>query len=922
MMEKKSIIAVIIVSALLNAVILPTLMAEDSLNNRLDGKNRSNVTLIDQGFEEPGWTWSTPPTGWTTNSYFYFNSLYGNPHTGNHHAYSNSNLDSMVSPIVTFGADTELSFWYATESGFPQSIEVYIDGQADGNLIWSDTNYINLEYEEVIVDLSSYSGDHYIEFINNGQTALYGQVIDDIKITSDIDIEPPVISNVDAQPSVQIINGNVEITCMVTDESGVDEVYANITFPDTTIQINPMIGSGSSYSFEQQYTLVGTYDYYIWAKDNNDNDNESIIYHFEIKSPPNAGDDSDSCEEDEYTWTNVINNDEDTDGDLVFSTLEILTGPDFGNTIVNTTTGEIQYNPNPNWFGTDSYEYRIADDDGLTDTAVVSITVSPVNDIVEVTNIPDFTIKEGESFITLDLDDYVTDVEDNDADIQWSYTGNTDLDVSINSNHIVSISIPDSNWNGLEIITFTAEDTEGSTDKDDATFAVTAVNDVPVVGDIPDQSVSEGENFVSFDLDDYVFDVETPDASIVWSYSGNVEMTVSIDPVSHVVLVSYPGGEWSGSDTIVFSALDDGDGVNGPESASDSALFSVGAVNDPPVANDDSASCVEDEFVWIDVLANDTDIDGSINPLTVSIGIQPTDGSINVNTTTGEIQYIPDDDYNGIDSFTYTVRDDLGEVSNQATVTIQVYPVNDDPTASYVYEPTNPSTSDIIYFNSTSNDVENDLENWTWNMNDGTILYGEKITHQYDTGGSFQVELTVRDGQGSTDSTVQTVIVATIEVIDINQSVFERGFRLMPEWFAAQEFIPTLGTLTKIDLFVSKMGMPTGEVTFQICENKVNGTVLIETTITPDDAPHYPNYEWLTIDLEQLQIDTTEQYYIVLKNATGSDTHNFIQWGWCDSYPDGAGGPYDGGWFYFLDEYSIKWSPIRDWDYTFKIYGY
>jgi PKD repeat protein len=399
-------------------------------------------------------------------------------------------------------------------------------------------------------------------------------------------------------------------------------------------------------------------------------------------------------------------------------------------------------------------------------------------------------------------------------------------------------------------------------------------------------------------------------------------MTVSIDPVSHVVMVSYPGGEWSGSETILFTALDNGDGVDDAESSSDSALFSVGAVNDPPVASNDSAICDEDGFVWIDVLTNDTDIDGTINPSTVTIITQPNDGSTNVNTTTGEIKYIPDANYYGSDSFSYTVQDDLGEVSNQATVTITVFDVNDIPTASYVYEPTNPSTSDIVYFNSTSTDVENDLENWTWNMDDGTILYGEQVTHQYTLEGNYQVELIVRDGTGATDSKIQNVLIQNIEVTDINQSIFDRGFRLMPDWFAAQEFIPGVGTLTKIDLFVSKMGIPTGEVTFQICKNKVNGTVIMETTITPDDVPYYPSYEWLTIDLDQLQVETTEHYYIVLKNATGSDTHNFIQWGWCDSYPDGAGGPYDGGWFYFLDQYGLKWSPIRDWDYTFKIYGY
>ena len=58
---------------------------------------------------------------------------------------------------------------------------------------------------------------------------------------------------------------------------------------------------------------------------------------------------------------------------------------------------------------------------------------------------------------------------------------------------------------------------------DAATFTVTAVNDVPVVDDIPDETVSEGTAFATIALDGYVADVETLDADIVWSYSGNTD---------------------------------------------------------------------------------------------------------------------------------------------------------------------------------------------------------------------------------------------------------------------------------------------------------------------------------------------------------------------------------------------------------------
>ncbi|MGC9470241.1 MAG: hypothetical protein ACP5D1_01730, partial [Bacteroidales bacterium] len=54
------------------------------------------------------------------------------------------------------------------------------------------------------------------------------------------------------------------------------------------------------------------------------------------------------------------------------------------------------------------------------------------------------------------------------------------------------------------------------------------INGPPVVGDIPDQTIAEGSSFVAITLDDYVADVETSDANILWSYAGNTELTVTI----------------------------------------------------------------------------------------------------------------------------------------------------------------------------------------------------------------------------------------------------------------------------------------------------------------------------------------------------------------------------------------------------------
>jgi Ca2+-binding RTX toxin-like protein len=99
----------------------------------------------------------------------------------------------------------------------------------------------------------------------------------------------------------------------------------------------------------------------------------------------------------------------------------------------------------------------------------------------------------------------------------------------------------------------------------------------------------------------------------------------------------------------------------------------------PPVATDDLAMTMEDEAIAIEVLANDADPDGNLVPSTLMIGSGPQNGVLSVDASSGLVVYTPASDYWGIDSFTYTIQDDDGILSNEAVVTVTVNPVNDAP---------------------------------------------------------------------------------------------------------------------------------------------------------------------------------------------------------------------------------------------------
>jgi hypothetical protein len=140
-----------------------------------------------------------------------------------------------------------------------------------------------------------------------------------------------------------------------------------------------------------------------------------------------------------------------------------------------------------------------------------------------------------------------------------------------------------------------------------------------------------------------------------------------------------PDTEDSGEDSFTYTVEDD-DGATSNEAT---VTISIQAVNDAPLAVDDDESVDEDATLFIDILNNDSDVDSNIEPSSVSITNEPSNGTIiDIATDTGEITYEPDANYNGIDFFTYTVEDEEGDVSNEATVTIDVQAVNDPPQIS------------------------------------------------------------------------------------------------------------------------------------------------------------------------------------------------------------------------------------------------
>jgi hypothetical protein len=123
-------------------------------------------------------------------------------------------------------------------------------------------------------------------------------------------------------------------------------------------------------------------------------------------------------------------------------------------------------------------------------------------------------------------------------------------------------------------------------------------------------------------------------------------------------------GNYSGADAFTYTVRDNSGAL------SNAATVSLD-FNAPPVAADDTVEVFKNTATVIDVLANDTDVDGALVPGTVAIATTPAHGTLKVNAD-GTVTYTPTSGYLGADAFTYTVRDNDGATSNAATVDISV----------------------------------------------------------------------------------------------------------------------------------------------------------------------------------------------------------------------------------------------------------
>src|SRR4029079_9067712 len=363
---------------------------------------------------------------------------------------------------------------------------------------------------------------------------------------------------------------------------------------------------------------------------------------------PDANNDSATTNEDSAVVINVLANDTDGNGDAL--TITKVNGQNIsvggsvavtGGTVTLGADGKLTFTPTADFNGSPSFTSTVSDG-GRTGTATVTVTVNAVADIV------------GDSATTNEDTSVTTNVLANDSfeNSGAAVTGVTQgAHGTVVNNHDGTVTYtPNADYNGSDSYTYTV--TSGGV-TETATVNVT----VNAVADIADDSATTNEdNAVTTNV---LANDSFEGSPVVTGVTQGANGTVTNNNDGTVTYT--PHADFNGTDSYTYTVTSGG--------VTETATVNV-TVNAVADIVGDSDTTAEDTAVTTNVLANDS-FEGT--PLVTAV-TQGANGAV-TNNNDGTVTYTPNADFNGNDSYTYTVTS--GGVTETATLNVTVTAVAD-----------------------------------------------------------------------------------------------------------------------------------------------------------------------------------------------------------------------------------------------------
>lgn len=709
---------------------------------------------------------------------------------------------------------------------------VFVGNDVDNSTLTYSIESFPTTGSAIITDASSGTFT-YTPSDNFAGTTSFMYSVSDGLVTSNIATVTIDIVEVNDAPNANDVTINSDEDTTVNDLlTGSDLESDPLTYTIDTSSISPETGtvtldnaSSGAFTYMPATNFNGTSTFNYTVSDGTDTSNVGTvtINVAPIDDDPVANDNNFSTYEDTILNETILTGEPSTDVDGDNTTISVESQPTNGNVIVN-SDGSFTYTPNSKFVGTDSFTYSVNDGNATGTDAIGTVWIevleigdAPVASNVNITTDEDLVVNGNMNAIDGDTPVLTYEIDMTSVTPQ---SGSVTLDDPTTGAFTYT---PAPNFNGITTFTYTATDGVSVSNTATVTINVAAIDDEPIVIDdsyVTDEDtaitsvINTGENGVDVDGETLTFSVVSAptNGTLVLEESGNFTYT--------------PAGNYTGTDSFTYEILDGNTtGLN----QTGTINIQINPVNDVPKVEDSVHSTYEE--VSIDGVVVGSDVENS--SLTYSISVEPLNGVVILDSTTGAFTYTPNTDFIGTDTFN-VIANDGNANSLEATITIEVL----DDTVPPITESDSFTTAEDIVLNGSvaGNDInELTASNGLTYSSGSTSSYGGTVT--MDTNGNFTY-IPPKDFNGVDTFTYIATDISNIASIETTVSIEVTAVNDAP--VSNEDTFVTSGTNSiNGSVAINDSDVDQGDIiTYSVVSTTVNGTLVFNSdgtfTYTPD----------------------------------------------------------------------------------------
>ncbi|WP_076925410.1 Ig-like domain-containing protein [Pseudoalteromonas sp. EB27] len=675
----------------------------------------------------------------------------------------------------------ELAF--APEANADQ-FQINEDQTLQGNVLTNDTNQysgdLRVNADALILPQHGTlnideNGDFtYIPIVNfNGEDAFSYQVANELGMTDTAVVEITILAVNDAPIALDntynITNNGALVVLspgLLINDSDID--LDNLTVDTTPVseptrgQLTLFDNGGFEYQGEQNMQGEDSFQYRVVDAQGAQAIANVTIVSSNTNVAPVTKNDSYSLSEDEtlvVTAANgVLSNDTDPNNDSFSVDETFIVAPTHGQLLL-AIDGSFSYIPDANFNGVDQFQYQAIDSLGATSTATVTLIINsepdnPVaqNDAYQFGKNKLFEVTTQNGLLVNDFNIEAGDLSVNTTAINTTQNGELTLKVDGSFTYQ-----PDLGFIGVDSFTYSISNEQGLTATAQVTLSESGVNTFPEAND--DQYTLDEDSSASL-LDVLANDTDEDGDTISIS---NVENVVGEATIVAGKIEFTPPANFSGEIVLTYTITDGySAGNEGINDRTASVTITVTPVNDAPIANADSVTMNEDApAVLVNVLTNDSDIDGDILAITAATADI---GSASI--VDNKIQYTPVANTNGTAIISYTISDGSGGTAT-TNLTITILPINDTPIANADSTTMDEDAAPIL-INVLANDSDVDGDSLmisAVSADTGSVsVISNQIqyTPETNSNGLATVTYTVSDSSGGSSTTTLTITITPV----------------------------------------------------------------------------------------------------------------------------------------------------------------